>query len=660
MKKFLSLLAILPVMCMAAKAQSTAPVPTTMPFGKIDKADLEMKSCDFEKDANAMVLFDKGDSYFDTEFNIIMERHKRIKIFNDNGKDHANIRITFYGRNRYEYITGLQAQTINLVDGKPEITKIDKKVVFTENIDKQQTALVFSFPNVKPGSVIEYKYTWGTTSYSNLPDWYFQSSIPVRYSEYDTQIPDLLFFKTQTRIRDKFVKYSTSSESRTLGSGSDARGYSIDIIKRGMANLHSLPDEPYMSSRSDNLQGILFQLTTVRPIDGFVRSGADTWPKVGGLLADDEDFGLQLKRKLANEDAIISKAKGLSNTDAKIAYVFNEVKNSMKWDGIDRWYTNDGTVRAWEKKTGNSAEVNLILYRLLKQAGVDAYPMVVSTRSHGKVNPVYPFLYQFNRAVVYVPVDSTRRYIIDATSKYNVYNEIPHNLLNSYGLYIDKENKKFDLVHLEKQLPSRQTIYVNAEIKPDGKVGGQAQISSFSYNRLNSIQQFKTDGEKKYIDFLRDNDNNLKISSLRFENMEVDTLPLMQKMDFSLDLTGSDNNYIYFNPNLFTSLRTNPFLSENRFSDIDFGCRNYYNVNGVYKIPAGFKPEALPKSMTIVMPDQSISFKRIVAEQDGSIIVRYLIDYKQSVYFKENYLDLREFYKQMHDMLNEQIVLKKV
>jgi hypothetical protein len=127
-------------------------------------------------------------------------------------------------------------------------------------------------------------------------------------------------------------------------------------------------------------------------------------------------------------------------------YIFKEVQAAMKWDGQDRWYTNDGTVKAWEKKTGNSAEVNLILYHLLYKAGVNAHPMVVSTREHGRVNPSYSFLYQFNRAVVYVPLADEQHYILDATGKYNIYSEIPDDLLNSTGLYIDKENKRFNTV----------------------------------------------------------------------------------------------------------------------------------------------------------------------------------------------------------------------
>lgn len=426
-----------------------------------------------------------------------------------------------------------------------------------------------------------------------------------------------------------------------------------------MENIPSLPDEPYMTATTDNLQSIVFQLTSIRPFGGFTKNFSDSWAKVGGILADDEDFGLQLKKKLTGEDVIIAKAKALPTKEAKIEYLFNEVKNNMKWNGIDRWYTNDGTNKAWEKKSGNSAEINLILFHLLKQSGVKAYPMVVSTRKHGKVVPYYTFLYQFNRAVVYVPIGEGNHLVLDATSKYNIYNETPSDLLNNNALYIDKDEKIFDMVFIEREKPVRQVVLINADIKPEGNMTGTAQINSFSYNRIGCVEHFKTDGEKKYIDFLRGNNNSLKVSALKFENMEVDTLPLKQNIDFSLDLTGSDDNYIYFVPNLFSSLRTNPFLAENRYTDIEFGYRNIYAINGIFTIPAKYKVDALPKSVSMMMPDSSITFRRIVASDEGRIVVRYNIDYKKTTYYKDNYADFYEFCKKMYEMLNEQIVLKK-
>jgi hypothetical protein len=49
----------------------------------------------------------------------------------------------------------------------------------------------------------------------------------------------------------------------------------------------------------------------------------------------------------------------------------------------------------------------------------------------------------------------------------------------------------------------------------------------------------------------------------------------------------------------------------------------------------------------------------MVAEQDGSFVVRYTIIYQKSLFFKENYPELHEFYKKMHEMLVEPIVSKK-
>ncbi len=646
---------------LAVKAQTPAAIPTTEPFGKVDKADLEMKSCDFEKDANAEVLFSKSDVYFGADLlSITNEVHRRIKIFNDNGKSEADIRLPYYGGNQYEYITGLQAETINLNNGNIEITKLDKKLIYTKIIDKERNEITFTMPDVKPGCIIEYKYKWNTNYFGNMPDWECQEKIPVRYSEFKTSIPDIFYFRVHSHLSQPFVKQTTEALGRSLGAGADADPYNLDVQTRGLANIPSLVDEPYMSSFHDNAQALRFQLVSIRPIGGFTHTGSDSWAKVGGTLIDDEDFGGQLKRSLTDEDVIVNKAKALKTDNEKIVYIFNEVKNAMKWNGQDNWCTNDGTYRAWVNKTGNSTEINLILYHLLKQAGIEVYPMVVSTKEHGKVDPFYTSVYQFNKAVAYIPVDSTKIYILDATGKYNIYNEIPADLLNSAGLYVDKKNNKYDIITLHKNEPVRKAVLINAEIKPDGKMDGTAQISNMSYNRIAAVSRYKTDGEKKYIDYLQDGDNNLKIASVKFDNMEVDSLPLTENINFHLDLAGSDENYIYFNPNLFTSLHNNPFLSENRHTDIDFEYLRTYLISGIYKMPSGYKIDALPKSVNMVMPDKGIAFKRIVAEQDGSIIVRYTIDFRKDDYNKNDYPDFHDFFKKMNELLNEQIVLKKI
>lgn len=614
-----------------------AKVYKTMPFGKVSMEDLELKSCDFEPDANAEILFDKGEVSFGA--GLIFERHVRIKVFNDKGKNKADFRIEYVGVSEIEKVSDIEAETINLVNGKPEVFKVDKKDFYRQHEDRIYYTIAFSLPNVQPGSVIDVKYTIFSQTLNSFPNWYFQSDIPTRYSELKASVPNTYYYKHMERVTQPYV-------------------VNTDEVK-ALANVPSLGDEPYMGARRDNLQHIKYTLASRVDSDGGTHEFGNSWRQIALAVSKSEVFGSQMDRHMSGEGDILDRAKKLRSVDEKIAFIFNEVKKTMKWNDVDRYYTFDGTSEAWDKKTGNSTEINLILYHLLRKAGIKAIPMMVSTRSNGKINPAYPNLYAFNRTVAYVPLDGDRYYILDATNKYNIYNETPASLLNGMGFYMDDDNQKYDVLFLQNTDPVKQMVSINAEIKPDGKMTGSAHINSYNYNRKDAVDKYKTDGEKKYTEFLQDKDNNLHISSIKFENMEVDTLPLLQVVDFKLDLAGSDETYIYFNSNLFTSLRKNLFLSENRQTDIDFGYNNSYVIGGVFKLPAGYKTDALPKSATMSMPDNSIVFKRITAEEDGVISLRYSIVFKKSLYFKEDYPEFHDFFKKMFEMLNEQVVLKK-
>lgn len=637
MKRLFLLCAICGMSFFAKGQTDTVTIEPTQPFGKINKADLELKSCSFEPDANAEILFDRRKTSVTMAYHILEERHVRIKIFKDKGKDEANVRLVYYSGENAENITTFEAETINLKDGNIVTSKVDKANIFRKPIDKFRTALTFTFPNVQPGSVIEYKYTRLIESVADYPDWDFQSHIPTRYSESDDTWFSSLSYNVVSQVHHPYMVNSGSVTA--------------------LAYLPSVREEPYMTSLKDNADRLTFTLTGVKSDDVSVHF-SNTWKKLG-LEEDEYDhFGGQFGKSLKGESVILANAAKLATPEEKVAYIFGEVKNSMKWDGTNARYTNDGTSDAWNKKLGNSTEINLILYHLLKKAEVKVYPMMVSTRDNGKVNPSLSSAWQFNKAAVYFPVTGGF-YILDATNKNNLYNEIPQDLLNTRGFYFDREDDKFDLVLLRNTSPIRQTISINAEIKAEGNMAGTAHINSYSYNRINALTRYTADGEKKYTDYLSNNDNTLKISSLKLENMEVDTLPLVQNIAFNQQLSGADGTYIYFNTNLFTGLHANPFLNEQRLTDIDFGPCNKYSVNGVYKIPAGYKTDVLPQSFAMTMPDKGISFKRIVAQEDGTILVRYMIDFNKPNYYQQQYPELREFFKKMFELLNEQVVLKK-
>jgi len=611
----------------------------TMPFGQIDMADLKMTSCDFEKDANAMVLFDRAAVSYKSS-SIIMERHKRIKIFNDNGKNEANIRIEYYIGEFDESISDVEAETINLNGTSIEYAAVDKKLIYMEAIDKNKKAVVFTFPNVKPGSIVEFKYKLTTAQPYNYPDWFFQSDLPTRYSELDAGFNDDYVMTFNNRTFQPVVKDTAILKTRHTEGGRHIWA---------LANIKSYKSEPLTDFPEDYLQCVLFKVFHVnRP-----------WRVVGEAMLADKDFGLQLSKKLSNEDAIIANANLLKTDDEKIAYIYNTVKAAMKWNKVNLWHTVDGIKNAWDKKTGNSTEINLILYHLLKAAKINTILLALSTRDNGKFDAEYPSAMHLNKTVVYFPVDNANYYIMDASDPYNSYIDIPVELGGLQVLSLDPDGGRITIMPIKRGQAKEFTL-INGGITAGGELEGNADISSSGYFREKYLRQIDGLGEKKFaVEILSDN-KDLKITAIKFENQQIDTLPLGQNFEFKYALTAPDGDYMYFNPNDLNRLGPNPFLSETRVSNIDFGCLNYYSINGQYKIPPGYKTGNLPESVSMAMPDKSISFKRMIAEQDGVIIARYTIDFKRAVFSKTEYPAIRDFYKKMYELLNEQIVLKKL
>jgi Domain of Unknown Function with PDB structure (DUF3857) len=632
---------------LCVKAQTTAvkapaQFKEVQPYGQVDMEDLEMKTCDFEPNANAEVLFDVGN--YKSEGETALERHTRIKIFNEAGKNKGSVRFEYVSHFGQSTIKGLEAETINLENGKIVKTSLDPKGYYVEKIDNYFSALVFALPNVKVGSIIEYKFKISSVRGVYYPNWYFQSNIPTRYSEIKTDFPGGAIFRVIPHIKQPFAKSIGKIDDYTQ--------------TRALVNIPALPEEPFAGAEKDNLQHMEYL---------FFSGPFNSWDKIGRFLVRAQDVGVEFDNTIPGGSEIVKKAKTLKTDDEKIGYIFDTVRNAVKWNDISHPYVTDGCIKTWDRKTGNSAEINFIVLSLLRRAGIKAFPMMVSTNKNGRLNPINVDMYSFNSAVVYIPVDSTHYYVLDATNKYNLFNEVPVEELNGFGFNLDesasgdvqREKKNFQIIFLQNTEPAIQSVFINADILADGKLKGNTEINSYSYHKINALTRYHEYGLEKYQRYLSNNDNNTKISGLKLEGATVDSIPLTQKFNFDVDLTSSDEHYIYFNANLFTLMGENPFKKEERFSDIDFGYRDNYVINSLYKIPPGFKADSLPKSVTIVMPDTSIIFKRVVAQNEGTILVKYSLNHKKTIYFREDYQDIRGFYKKMYDLLSERLILKK-
>jgi hypothetical protein len=641
MKKPLSLVALF-LLSLTVFAQKNKDIPA---FGKIEKADLELMECDFDKNAEAMVLFDVAEldcSISGGNVFIQLQRHVRIKILKDKGLDNANIRIRYLTSLRQD-VKNLSAQTYNLDgSGNVIVSKLEKKLIYQKKIDKRVSEEVFTFPEVKPGSIIEYKYN---IAGADLDEWYFQRSIPVKLSRYTIDFP------TEFEIHCQPICSLPVEMKRETKNMHYVNRYT-------MRDIPALRDEPYISCEYDYLQRLEPRLIAVNTQIQRINL-VPSWQEVIKELMEDEDFGKQLKKEIPRTADLDEELKKLSSPFSKMIAIHNYVRKNMEWNGYSSIWALDGVKAAWKEKKGTSGEINLILVNLLRDAGLNADPILLSTRENGRVVSSIPGVSQFDKVMATVKIGD-RAYFLDGTEKYTPSTLIPEEVMYTEGLVIEKlDTYEWGWTTLwdEKQLNKNMTI-LRANISEEGNMAGEATIYSYDYAKTSRLKAVKADKEKYVEHFFTSKHEGMTIDSFQIENEDRDSLPLMQKIVFTKSGTGS-GEYRYFSVNMFSGLEKNPFIADTRFSDVFFGTNQQYTLIGNFSIPAGYSFETLPKNVRMIMPDTSIAITRQLVSKENTLTIKITLDFKKPFYAVEEYDDFKEFYKQLFALLSEQIVYRK-
>lgn len=612
-------------------------------FGEISQEEAAMKVCSFDPEASAVVLLDEGHSDYADDHGLLTFYHQRVKILKESGLDNADISLSFYSDGGFERIDRIEAMTINIEDnGTRQNITVDPKSIFTKKLNKYRSEVTFAFPEVKVGSILELKYVVTATSYSGLRNWEFQQDIPVIKSRFKLNI-------VPGREISYLVQYNPQYKV-------DVKNEKVDpAVTFTMNNIPGLTDEPFMDARQDYVQKVIFATTKYAGHVGAVNY-MSTWKEVTKELMSRSDFGKQLRIDIDECKSFIETELTGKSDSAKIHAIHRYVVNNVKWNGIHSLVADDGIRGLWKKKTGNSAEINLLLVNLLKSANLEAYPMLVSERGHGKINKDQPFINQFSD-VYAVVLSGGKKYFVDATDPFTPVHLTPYSILNSTAFIAD--NKVGGLIDISsEEMRHREFVTIAAVLKEDGQLAGSVNLESRDYARTEKLRNYsnhKTD----YVDYYyKRNMANIDVENFQIKNQEEESKPFTQSFDFKFNVQ-STGDYSLINFNMFTGLESNPFILNNRFSNINLGYKKSLNLRFVINLPANYKVDALPKNIQLVNSDRSISFTRQIFHDKSQILATVKLDINKSVFNINEYPEVKDFYKQMVNLLNEQIVLKK-
>jgi len=349
--------------------------------------------------------------------------------------------------------------------------------------------------------------------------------------------------------------------------------------------------------------------------------------------------------------------KPVTTAYQKMVIIHDYVRKNMQWNNYDNIWALEGVKGAWRDKKGTSGEINLILINLLKDAGLKVKPILVSTRDNRVINTSIAGFDQFNKVLAYVEIGD-KVYVLDATEKETPSNLIPFEVMASEGLLIEKISTYewgwsvlWDENHKRKK-----DVFINAEIDDKGMLKGNATVAAYDYAKMELVSLAK-EGNAKIVEQLKAQAD-IKIDSFVLTGIASDTLPMVETFEFSTPVSTS-NEYHYFSGNFFAGLEKNPFIADERATDIFFGVRQSFSINNHIFLPDGYQMDELPANLKMITPDTSVSFSRMASYADGAVSINYQLEYRDPVYPVGNYPDFKEFYKKMFGLLNEKFVYKK-
>ncbi len=635
-------------LCIGMQAQQ-------LKFGKVSKEELEEKVYAKDSSAVAAYLYKHRNSFYQyysgSGLQLITEIHERIKIYDKAGLDYATKTISLYkSGSTDEKFSSLKAITYNLENGKISESKLGKDGIFKSEYSKNINQVKLTLPNVKEGAVLEYKYRVTSPFVQSIDEFVLQEDIPIKRLNASMRI--LEYFKFNQRQKGFFMLNPKVEKTRDNQLG-------IDVIKTdfNLSDVPAMKQEKYVSNIDNYRSAAKFEIVSLEIPGSTYENFSKTWDDVVETIYDNPSFGGELKKGNYFEDDLNTALEGSTNDGERIASTMNFLRKNVKWNSSRGVYCDEGVKKAFKTKTGNSGDMNLMLIAMLKHAGIDAYPVLVSTRDNGI--PLFPTLQGFNYVVVAAKIGDGYA-LMDATDPYSTPNVLPVRALNWYGRLISDTGKSISIDLMPKQ-KSAEVNMMNVTINDDGSINGKFRQQYTNHNALYFRQKYNRTTEESFLEELEKENSDIEISNYQLKNNENIGKPIVQSYEFyKEDMIDAVGGKLYFSPFFHIVTSENPFKLEKREYPVDFGYpwMDKFTIN--VKVPAGYKIESIPEPMALMLPEGMGSFKYNISENNGNISINAAVSINSAIIAPMQYDALKEFYRQMVEKETEKVVLSKI
>ncbi len=546
-------------------------------FGVPSLEELQMNTYIKDSTTSAVVLYEYGNAaikYLDGGVNLFIEYTTRIKILKKEALDRADIVVPLRKSStsrKAEIISDIKAVSTTLTSSGVQKKWLTKDAIYKEDSNDNYRLTKFAIPNVKVGSVIEYRYTIISPFLFNFHDWEFQIDIPKIYSEYNTSIPANYRYN---------IKLIGSEKMDTNESNLKRSCFIIEPLGKAdcvlatyiMKDIPPFIEEDFMLSAKNFKSKISFELQQVEYFNGKKEKYTKTWKNVDNELRVGENLGSQGNKGSYFKKRMPQNVLLLNDPLKKAKKKIYHLQEKLTWNEKYNLFGKKSVKKVYEEKSGSSTELNLILLNHFKAAGLNANLMLLSTRQNGLPTKLYPVLSEFNYLIIKLDINNVS-YLIDITDKRLPFGLLPYRCLNGYGRVFDfKKGSYWYSINADKY-KTKSITQMFIKIADDATINGRIRKINTGYFGLDKRNEINKKGKESYIDNLEDQLSktvDFEITDFEFTNRDNYEESMIEVLSFKINEDSSSEN-IFLYPFIFNRFGTNPFKLENRTYPVNFG-----------------------------------------------------------------------------------------
>jgi hypothetical protein len=646
-------------------------------FGEVSSSDFNLPNTDvIDSNTNAIIIADIGSNTFVGNkkgwFTLVFKRYTRIKILNEKAFNLATVQIPLYIKgDDEEKLADLKAATYNLENGKVISTRLEKKDLFQDKLDKNHIENKFTMPAIKSGSIVEYSYTINSDFLFNMQPWAFQHvNYPCLWSEYQTIVPNLLLYVAASQgylpyfineTKSGYQNYLvTKPAGHNLGDQEEylTVGAVTNIRHFVMKNIPAFKIEDYLTSPQNYLSKIEFQLSKVADDGENYKDVMNDWAKTSEELLKREDFGSFFSEDNFFLDKEIAKLTDDVADKFQVAeIIYNHVKNNFTCTDDEGFLMTGSSLKdVLKKRKGNVADINLLLIALLNRKGISCAPVLLSTRDHGINLFKYPILSKYNYVLCQANLNN-KTYYLDATNPTLGFGKLDSKCYNGEARIINSSAAPVNLAADSLREVKLTSIRLMANGK--GEMVGSVQKVPGYFESERIRDKVNEKGKDEFFKEIKKTFG----YDVDLINPHIDSLDNLEEnvaIEYDFTFNEAKEDIIYINPMFGEGYKENPFKSAARYYPVEmpYTFDETYIFNLI--IPDGYAIDEVPKSTVIKLNNAGDGqFEYLVSESNGTISLRSRIQLKRAYYQPAEYDILREFFNLVAKKHSEQIVLKK-